>query len=685
MTVSSDRVRNVALVGHSGNGKTSLAEALLYRAGVISRPGRVEDGNTVCDTEPEEHDRQQSLTLTTASFDWDGYRINLIDTPGYVDFAADAIMALQVAELAVFVIDGVAGVQPQDAVMWRRATAMKLPRLVFINKLDRDNASFDRALAEVQTMFGSHTDPVELPIGAESSFHGIADLLTDRAFVYDSGSAVETDIPEDLIERERAEHEHLVEDVVEIDDEMLEKYLEVGELTPEELEKVLHEAVDQATVFPVLCGSATTPIGTDKLAEFICHVGPAPGDLGPIEVTAGDGAIPISPDPEGEKLAFVFKTKIDDYLGQLSLFKVLSGTIKVDDVLVNPRTNTKERLHQLFRLSGSSHEAVTQVTAGDIAAVAKLNDTRTGDSLAPDGTPVYLEPPELPAPVYGIAVMAASRANEDRLAHVLQRVLIEDPSLSVRHDDSTGQTVLSGSGEAHLQIALARVARLGVEVETAPVRVSFRETLAGPADVEGKYKKQTGGHGQFGVAWVRFEPLNRGAGFEFIDEVKGGAIPKSLIPAVAAGIEEAMVRGGGHGYPVVDLRATVYDGKHHSVDSSEMSFKMAGSLAFRAAIEKVGVNVLEPVSEIAVHVPSIYQGEVLGDLNSRRAQVLGTEPGDTNDMTTIRATVPTMEILRYAVDLRSMTAGTGTYEAEHYDYQPLPGHLLASIAANEDA
>jgi len=315
--------------------------------------------------------------------------------------------------------------------------------------------------------------------------------------------------------------------------------------------------------------------------------------------------------------------------------------------------------------------------------VAKLNDTVTGDSLAPDGTPVYLEQIGLPAPVYGVAVKAATRANEDRLAHVLHRVLIEDPSLSVRHEDSTHQTVLSGSGEAHLQNALARVARFGVEVETEPVRVSFRETLSRPADVEGKYKKQTGGHGQFGVASVRFEPLTRGAGFEFIDEVKGGAIPKSLIPAVAAGIEEAMSRGGKFGYPVVDLRATVYDGKHHSVDSSEMSFKMAGSLAFRAAIDEVGISVLEPVSEIAVHVPNAHQGEVLGDLNSRRAHVQGTEPGDTNEMTTIRATVPTSEILRYAVDLRSMTAGTGTFEAEHYDYQPLPSHMLAGLEANE--
>ncbi len=675
--MSTEAIRNVVLVGHNGNGKTSLAEVLLYRAGVIDRPGTVDKGNMVMDHDAEEHERQQSLSLSVASFDWKGHKINLIDTPGYADFTGEAMMGMAVADLAVFVIDAVAGVQAQDIVLWRHADQIGIPRFIFINKLDRERSSFEATLAQVRENFGSHADPVELPIGEESSFHGITDLLADQAFFYDSGHAEPVPMPESLVEAERAEHVHLVEDVIEQDDELLEQYLDGKEPSAEDLERLLHDAVDAATLFPVLCGSAITPIGADYLADFICRVGPAPGDAGPTAVAAGDRTVEIQPDPSGEPLAFVFKTTLDDFLGQISIFKVVSGTIKPDHVLVCSSSNAKERLHQPISLTGASHTAIGEVVAGDIAAVTKLNSTRTGDTLAPEGTPVVVIPPALPKPVYGVAITAAAKSDEDRLATALRRIVTEDPTLAIHHDPLTHQTVLSGAGETHVRVALARVARAGVEVATDDVRVAYQETLAGSVETEGKYKKQSGGHGQFGVATVRFEPLPRGAGFEFDSEVTGGAIPRNLIPAVGAGIEEAMARGGKYGFPMVDVRAVCTNGKYHSVDSSEMSFKMAGSLALREAISRAGVEVLEPVSEIRVHVPERHHGDVLGDLNSRRAQVVGTDAN--GGLTMIQALVPTSEVTRYAIDLRSLSGGSGWFEIEHNGYQPLPANLVARL------
>jgi elongation factor G len=683
---SKDQIRNVVLVGHNASGKTSLAEALLFRAGVIARPGTVEKGSTVMDHDPEERDRQQSISLAVASFDWNDHRINLIDTPGYADFRGEALLGLTAADLAVFVVDGVAGVQSQDVVLWRHASELGIPRFVFVNKLDRERSSFDRTLAQVRDLFGSHADPTELPIGEESSFHGVTDLLTHHAFVYDTGQAELTEVPADLAEAERVEHEHLVEDVIELDDELLEQYLSGTEPSPEQLEHLLHDAVDRALAFPVLCGSATGPIGADQLADFICRVGPAPGDRGPTTVQAAGGTVDISPDPDGPPLVLVFKTIIDEFLGQISLLKVLSGTIRTDDVLVNSRSGAKERLHNLISLTGGSQTHVDTVGAGDIVAVTKLTDTRTGDTLAPDGTPVTVPLPALPHPVYGVAIAAAKQSDEDRLATTLHRLVIEDPTLAVHHEASTGQTVLSGGGETHVRVALSRIERAGVELVVDDVRVAYRATLAAPVEVEGKYKKQSGGHGQFGVATVRFEPLPSGSGFEFHSEVTGGVIPKNLVPAVGAGVEEAMERGGRDGFPIVDIRAVCTGGKYHAVDSSEMSFRMAGSLALRDAIAQVGIDVLEPISDIHVHVPAANHGDTLGDLNSRRAQVLGTDTDDSG-MTTIHALVPTAEIIRYAIDLRSLSGGSGWFEVEHHGYQPLPANLVDKVrrAAEEAA
>lgn len=673
---SATRLRNVALVGHQSTGKTSLAEAMLYRAGVVTRLGRVDQGNTQLDHDPESRERQQTLSLSVTTFEWGDHRINLIDTPGYADFLGDALAGLQVADLAVFVIDGVSGVQAQERLLWRRADELGVPRLIFINKLDRARSSFDRTLRELRDVFGSHADPVELPIGEQSTFHGVADLITERSFVYDGGKAEDGPVPAELQDRERTEHEHLIEEVVEFDDGLLERYLDGTEPSPTELDRLLHDAVGAGKVFPVLCGSATAPIGADYLADFICRVGPS---TGPTAVDAGDSTIDITPDPDGEPLAFVFKTVFDDFLGQLSLVKVLSGRIRPGDTLVNSANRASERIYQLITLSGPNHSWVDEAVAGDIVAIPKLGHTSTGDTLAPDGMPVAVSPVQGPRPTYGLAVATAKRSDEGKLIDQIRRLTIEDPTLRLHVDARTGQTVLSGSGEMHLQVALSRLGRQGIEVTVDDVAVPFRETLAGPIEVEGRHKKQTGGHGQFGVARVRFEPLPIGSGFEFESEVRGGAIPSGLIPAVQAGIEESMARGGQFGYPLVDIRAVCVDGKHHSVDSSELAFKMAGAMALRQAIAEVGVTVLEPVTEINVAVPSDQQGHVLGDLNARRARVLST--GADREITTIRAHVPTAEITRYAIDLRSMTGGLGSFDMEHHGYQPLDDAQVKRLTA----
>ena len=679
MSTATEKIRNVVLVGHNGTGKTSLVEALLYRAGVLNRLGRVEDGSTVSDFDEEEKRRGQSIHAAVVHFEWNGHQINLIDTPGYADFYGEALTALRVADLAVFVVDGMAGVQHQDEILWRQARDWSVPRLIFINKLDHERAHFDPVLAAVRERFGNGVEPVELPIGEESSFHGIADLLTEHAFLYDSGSAEEADIPAELADREHEEHDHLVEDVVEIDDALLERYLDGQEPSAAELEAALHRGIDEALVFPVLCGSATKPIGVDRLAEFICRLGPAPGESPGMPVVAGDSTTSVAADPGGEPLLYVFKTFIDDYLGQVSMFKVLSGRVQVDDVLVNTRTGARERLRHLVSISGTSHQAAQSVHAGDIAAAAKLTDTATGDCLAPAHQPVRPVAIDYPASVFGIAVRPRSPNQEDRLAVGLQRALAEDPTLRMERREETGQTVLLGFGETHLQVSIAKIERLGVEVDTDEVRVAYRERLAASCDVEGKHKKQTGGHGEFGVVNVRFEPLDDGTGFEFDEKIVGGAIPKSLIPAVGKGIQESMRRGGRFGFPVTDMKAVAHDGKYHSVDSSEQSFKMAGSLAFRAALESVGTEVLEPISEVAVLVPTDHQGDVMGDLSSRRGHLLGTEQGSSSDEVIVRALVPTSELGRYAIDLRSMTSGRGRYTITHHGYEPLPEHLVGRL------
>jgi elongation factor G len=673
------RIRNVALVGHGGAGKTSLAEALLHRAGVITRMGRVEDGTTTCDFDPEERQRGLSLSLAVAPFDWRDHKVNLIDTPGYADFIGDVAAALRVADLAVFVVSAVDGVEVQTEAIWRLAARLGVPRMVFVNKLDRERSSFDRTLAELQDRLGSGIAPLELPIGEEGGFKGVADLLTDRAHLYSGGAPQETDIPDEMEEVERQTREALIEGIVVADDDLLERYLEGDMPSFDELEQALHDGIAAATVFPVVIGSATNEIGIDRLADLLVEIGPTPLDR-PARISAGEVEVDVPADGAGDPLAFVFKTVADPYVGQISLFRVLSGTIRPDDHLVNTRSQTDERLHGLLLVRGKDQEAATELVAGDIGAVAKLGDTATGDTLAPRNKPVKAEPITAPVPTLAMAIVPRTQADEDRLAPSLRRLQDEDPALVVERNEETHQTLLWGTGETHLQITLEKLARkFGANVDTEEVRVPYRETISGSAtNVEGKHKKQTGGHGQFGVCVIDVEPLERGGGFEFVNRVVGGAISRGYIPAVQKGIEETMATHGTYGYPVVDVKVTLTDGKEHSVDSSEMAFKVAGRLAFQAALSQASPVILEPISRLEVTVPLDLQGDVMGDLNARRGRVQGTDAADHGEGV-IEALVPTSEIKRYAIDLRSLTGGRGRFSAVHDHYDVLPSHLVDAV------
>jgi elongation factor G len=678
------KIRNVALVGHGGAGKTSLAEALLFCAGAVNRQGRVEDGTTTTDFDPEEVKRKISLAASLAPFEYEGHKINIIDCPGYADFVGEVEAALSVADLAVFVVSAVEGVEVQTEVVWKMAAERGLPRMIFVNKLDRERAGFERTLEQLRDKFGAGIAPLELPIGEEAEFRGVADLLTDTAITYDTGSPVTGEIPDEMEALEHQVHDNLVEGIVVADDGLMERYLEGDIPGFKELEETLAHGVASASVFPVICGSATKLVAIDRLATFICEIGPSPMDRPGITVTSPGGEQEVKPDPNGPPLAYVWKTMADQFVGKVSLFRVLSGTIRQDVVLSNPRTHADEKLHGIFTLRGKEHEDVVEVPAGDIAAVAKLTDTLSGDTLAPKGTPVTVAPPVAQEPVISIAIVPKSKGDEDKLMTGLHRLQDEDPSLGVRRDEETHQTLLSGMGETHLAIVRERLERkFGVEVEVQDVQVAYRETVTQAADAEGKYKKQTGGHGQFGVAVIKMGPVERGEGFQFVDSIVGGAIPRQFIPAVEKGIMETMVRGGHFGYPVVDVKVELVDGKFHAVDSSEMSFKMAGSMAFHEAMAKAGPVLLEPVSLLEVTVPAAYQGDVMGDLNARRGRVQGTESGNDGEQVIV-AMVPTSELLRYAIDLRSLTGGRGRFTARHDHYDLLPQHLYDKVAKKKD-
>jgi elongation factor G len=689
-------VRNVALVGHHGAGKTTLAEALLAATGAIARRGSVEKGTSTMDFEPEEVARQLSISTALASMTVNGVKVNLLDTPGYADFASEMLSALASVDLAVVVVSATDGVQAQTEDAWRAAAKMGLPRVIVINKLDRERADFDRTLAEIRASFGAGVAPVELPIGHEAEFHGVIDLLDDTATHYDTPAANtpvdgtvppagrEGPIPDDLVDEEHVVHEHLVEGIVVGDDDLMERYLNGETLEYAELEKSLAGGVASGSVFPVLCCSATSGVGVDRLARLIEELCPTPSSRPPLTVLAGTTSTEILCDPAGQTLLTVTKTFTDNHTGKMSLCKVVSGTLAPDAVLVNTRSREEERLHALQNISGHATTPVTSVIAGDFVAIPRLNGTRTGDTLAPKGQPVTVPAPSLPAPALRVAVKPATRADDDKLMSAIGRLCDEDPALSVIRDDETHQTILGVSGEVHLAVTLERLDRkCNVHVEREDLRIPYRETITAAAHAEGKHKKQSGGHGQFGVCHLRIEPLPRGDGFAFHDQVVGGAIPRQYIPAVEKGVVETMASGGLFGYPIVDIAVTVDDGKAHSVDSNEVSFKMAAAAAIRQAMAEAGPILLEPISKLEVSIPAECQGDVLGDLHARRARIIGTDQ-DEDGYQLVTATAPTSELTRYAVDLRALTGGRGSFTTQYDHYDTVPEHLVASIGHAPD-
>ncbi|HJU82369.1 MAG TPA: elongation factor G [Acidimicrobiia bacterium] len=676
-----EKIRNVALVGHGGSGKTSLAEALLFVTGATTRQGSIEAGTSMLDYEPEEQERKISLGLAVASVTWQDHKFNIIDTPGYIDFSGDARAALRAADLALFVVSGVDGVEVQTEILWRAAEEEGIPRAIVITKLDRERASFTRTLSQLRDAFGKRVAPVQVPIGIEADLKGVVRVVSGRSFTYgpeDRTGTLSHTTPPEAEELAASTRESLIESVVETDDELMEKFFEGEVPDADTIVRTVHQGMLKGEIFPVLVASAARRIGVDTLCEFLFDFAPNPLERSLPPLAKGE-PIPLSAD--GPVLGYVFKTISDPFVGRISLFRVYSGAVRADDDL-HISGGGHARMHNLFYLMGKDHIDTKEISCGEIGAVAKVETLHAGSTIHSPSLEIELAPVTFPNPVTELSISPKSQHDEEKLSTALHRIVEEDPTLRVDRKPETGETVLAGLGDVHLDVTLARIHRkFGVEVATALPRVPYRETITSVAEAEGKHKKQTGGRGQFGVAFVKFSPLPRGSGYEFIDAIKGGSIPRQFIPAVNKGIQEALERGILAGYPVVDVAAEVFDGKYHNVDSDELSFRMAGIQAFRAAAPNLKAVLLEPIMRLSIRVPDDYTGDVMGDINSKRGRVLGID-SDGNSRV-IESEVPMTEIQRYAADLRSMTSGRGTFEVRFDHYAEVP-HQEAQkvIAAN---
>jgi elongation factor G len=679
---AADRIRNVALIGHRGSGKTSLHEAMLFEAGIVNRLGRVEDGTTTSDHEPDEQAREMSIGATVSSFEHDGRKINLIDTPGEPSFIADTVASLRVADAAVVVVNGVMGVEVHTERLWQRADKDGLARLVFVNMLDRERADFFRALESLQNAFGNHVVATEIPIGFEHEVRGVIDLIDMKAFIAQGegrGAPEPQDIPEELAAQAQEYREKLMDEVAENSDELMERYLEGEEIDHDEIVTVLKRGVTDGKVFPVTCGVATKNLGTTRLLEALVEDLPSPAMRGPVTALGEDGEeVEIPPDQDGQLVAYVFKTLADPYAGRLNLFRVFSGVIKGDSQVTNVTRRAKERIGQILIPAGKEHEQTDELGAGDIGAVAKLKETRAGDVLAEKDAKISFPPLDLPAPVMAFAFEPKTKGDEDKAASAIRRLEEEDPTLDVHRDQQTGEQIIAGLTQIHVEVIVDRMKdRFGAEIELHPPRVPYLEAIRKPAKAHGRYKKQTGGRGQFGDCHIEIAPGEAGSGYEFVDEIKGGAIPKGFIPAVEKGVAEAMQHGTLAGYPVKDLRVRLYDGQYHRVDSSENAFKVAGSMAFKDAMEQADPVLLEPIMLLTVSVPEDVVGDVVGDLNSRRGRPLGMEAR--GSATEIKAEVPMAEVLDYARDLRQITGGRGDYTMEFARHEEIPSHLAQKV------
>jgi elongation factor G len=672
------KVRNVALVGHRGTGKTSLFEALLYDAGVVTRLGSVAEGTSVSDWDDDEKKREMSLSAGLAHVDRAGLTFNLVDTPGDSSFLADTIASLQVVETALMLVNSVLGVEVQTERLWSRAAERGLARVLYCNMLDRERADFAVALHALQEAFGTQVVAAHLPIGKEHDLTGVVDLLSMKAYVYDGGKAKAGEIPAELADEAAAARDKLIDAVASTDDELAEKYLMEEEITADELRRAFAAAVAGGQLYPVACGSATHQVGVDRLFDLLALT-PSPADAAVPAAAGADGAeVALACDPAKPAAAFVFKTLADPFSGHVNVFRVFQGTVASDSQLAVARGGHKERLGQLLKPMGKDMKPVDKVGAGDIGAIAKLKDVVTGDTLCADGAVVAFPAIEFPAPLMSFAITAKSKGEEDKVLTALKRLAEEDPMLDIHRDAQTGEMIVGGMSQVHVEVTVERMKRrFGTEVELKPPRVPYRETIKGTAKAEGKHKKQTGGRGQFADTWMEVSPRPRGEGFEFVDKIVGGAIPRNFIPAVEKGVRAAMADGFLAGYPVVDVEVKLYDGKHHPVDSSDMAFQIAGSIGFKAAVEKAQPVLLEPIMNVEITVPEESVGDIIGDLNSRRGRVLGTTPRGHNNV--VGAEVPLAEMLTYAPDLTSMTGGRGDYTMEFLRYEEVPAHLTQKI------
>ncbi|HZA26870.1 MAG TPA: elongation factor G [Actinomycetota bacterium] len=684
-TYEASAIRNILLVGHGGAGKTSLAEALLFASGTTTRMGTVEDGNTVTDFEPEEIKKNISVSLALAPIEWRDVKINILDAPGYADFIGDVRAALQAADACLFVVSAVEGVEVQHEVVWEMAVDAGLARAFFVNKLDRERASFQRTLDGLTQGFGTQVAPLQFPLGEEHDFEGVADFLSRKGYRYGgSPKGEEGDWPDDIAGKADPYREKLAESVAEADDALLEKYLEEGELSEEEIVRGVKAGLAEAKLAPVLCGSAAKGIGIDRLADFIVDAFPSPVDRPPVKVMTKDGEEQERPcDPAGPLTSFVFKTISDPYVGRINLFRVFSGRMRPDTTAFNATRGKEERVGQLFTMRGKEHETVSEVPAGDIGAVAKLAHTQTGDTLSTKDQPVTLPAVEWPEPLYALAIEPKTQGDEDKLSTALTRLMEEDATFRVERQMETHQTVMYGMGEAHLDVMSERMQRkFGVGVVSSPAKVPYKETIRTKVQAIGRHVKQSGGHGQYGIAHIEAEPLERGTGFEFVNKIVGGAIPSQFIPSVEKGIVKAMETGT-TGHQMVDVRVTLFDGKFHTVDSSDMAFQIAGSLAIKEAVQKAGVVLLEPIVDVEIVVPESYTGDIIGDLNSKRGRVLGMEQTGSGK-SRVKAQVPQAEMTRYAIDLRSITGGRGAFTMKFSHYEEVPSHLAEKIIAEAE-
>ncbi len=679
---ASEDIRNVALISHGGAGKTSLTEALLYTSGTTNRLGKIESGNTTTDYAPDEIKKQVTINTSLAPLEWSGVKINLLDTPGYFDFIGDVLGALRVADSVIAVVCAASGVEVGTEKVWGYADDFNLPRLVVINKLERENADFDGTLEQLRTKFGPSVAPLQMPVGQEADFKGVIDLLQQKALIFseDGMEMTEQEMPGDLISQAQEQREMLVEAIAEADDELLEKYLEGEELSDDEINKGLREGVLNGKIIPVLCCAATRNFGSQPLLDLIKLYLPNPLDREEIKgyKPGTEEEVTRKLRPDEPLSAFVFKTMADPYVGRINYFRVYSGTVKPDSPVYNSTQDISERFGQVFSMRGKNQIPLEEVVTGDIACVAKLQKTVTGDTLSDKENPVQFPDLQFPEPVISFSVEPKTKGDEDKVGSGLSRFLEEDPTFRMERNVETKETIISGMGELHLDIIVSRLAqKFGVDVDLSTPKVPYKETIKGQTRVEGKHKKQSGGRGQFGHVYIEMEPSEQDQGLVFENKIFGGAVPKQYVPAVEKGIQEAMEEGVVAGYPVVDVFVRLVDGSYHTVDSSEMAFKVAGAQAFRKGMEQADAVLLEPIMDVEVIVPEEFMGDIMGDLNSKRGKIQGMEPE--GDQQKIKAQVPMAEMFKYSIDLRSMTQGRGFFTAKFSHYEEVPQNVAEQI------